>query len=189
MRSPWPVWLSFLATAALTLTVSAQPEEAWTSTRLYDAVEDVRVRIASVRGTAGHQLKVHAPSHEDQIWATFLLPPDSPAPLDIGQGFSWTLEDGRRYALGAVTAAVGTACGEPAAALQHSGPRYLTFAIAAVSELGAPDSPLAALAAAQGELQVRYGLENGQHELIRFSLAGADTALAEVTALFTEADR
>ncbi|MBK1705648.1 hypothetical protein [Halochromatium glycolicum] len=155
---------------------------------LYDEVEDVGVRIASASSSDAHQFKVHAPSHETRIWATFLLPADSAIPLDTDWGLRWTLDDNddnnQDFSLAEVTQAVSVYCDDPPAALSHAGPRYITFAIAAVDNLGNPASALTALHSAHGQLRVTYRLEDGGYREVAFSLAGAAAAIDKVLALY-----
>lgn len=188
MRPIWPVRYALIAALVWVQCPSALAEEGWTSMHLYDEVEDVGVRIASASSSDAHQFKVHAPSHETRIWATFLLPADSAIPLDTDWGLRWTLDDNddnnQDFSLAEVTQAVSVYCDDPPAALSHAGPRYITFAIAAVENLGNPASALTALHSAHGQLRVTYRLEDGGYREVAFSLAGAAAAIDEVLALF-----
>lgn len=182
-------WLAVTAAALLTMASSARAEDAWTLTTFFDDINHITVKIAAVDNADGDRLKVHAPSNDSKVWATFLLPTDTPAAFDASRGLSWEIADGRDFSLDAVTRTIATQCGEPASELHHAGPQYISFVIAEASEIADSASPLAALRDAGGSLRVRYALaDNTDHEAV-FTLNGANVAIGEVMALVDQASQ
>ncbi|WP_150094204.1 hypothetical protein [Thiohalocapsa marina] len=166
---------------------AAQAAETWTLTAFDDDINAATVRIAAVRNAQAYGFKIYAPSHEDRIWATFLLPPDGPETFDQGLDLHWQVSGSEEWSLMAVTDGVASRIGADPAELRHAGPRYVSLVIGHARELHRADTPLRSLLAGE-TLTVRYSAKETGERQMRFSLEGADVAIAEVMALFVPAE-
>lgn len=175
-----------IALVLLSRAPSASAEQTWSLTRFYDDINAITVKIAAIGNERGAWLKVHATTAEDKVWITFLPPADDPAGLAPNQPLRWQLGDGRQFSRETVTRTLARQSAEQAADLRHAGPGYSSFVIAESGTIGDPAAPLSALRDGPGPLRLSYALENAPRQEAVFTLRGAEAAIGEIMALFSE---
>jgi hypothetical protein len=182
MRPSHRLRIGLILIAWLAGATAPRADDTWTLASFHDPVNDAQVRIAAVRNADGYGFKVYAPSHETHIWATFLLPPDGPEVFAAEPDLGWQVQGAAPDSAAAVTAAIAAGTGEDPGGLLHRGPRYIALVIAEAARADAA-APLRDLMAG-GTLRVRYAAQDAGPRETAFTLTGADTAIAEVLALF-----